>query len=191
MPALRVVLRVAIVLAVAAALIAVETSSRSGVLWRLVTFTYQANLLAAAFYLWTLISPRADDRTGLRGAVVLYLTVAGLIWNLFLTEMSMGYTPANILLHIVVPALALADWLIVGRSPGSLRWWHPIAWLGYPLGYLGLALAVLNHAGRRAPYYFLDPGTVGASVVVGNIAALAGGFLALGYGIAAIGRRVR
>ncbi len=44
---LRVLLRVLIVAAVVVALIAVETSSRSGVLWRLVTFTYQANVLAA------------------------------------------------------------------------------------------------------------------------------------------------
>ena len=29
-----------------------------------ITFTYQANLMAAAFYLWTLVSPRADTRAG-------------------------------------------------------------------------------------------------------------------------------
>ena len=55
-------LRVLIVAAVVIALIAVETSSRSGVLWRLTTFTYQANVLAAAYYLWTLFSARADVR---------------------------------------------------------------------------------------------------------------------------------
>ena len=82
---LRVLLRVAIVVAVVLALIAVATSSRSGVLWRLSTFTYQANLLAVAYYVWTLVSPRADDRVGLRGAVVLYVVMAGVLWNLFLT----------------------------------------------------------------------------------------------------------
>ena len=71
--------------AVVAALIAVEATSRSGVLWRLITFTYQANVLAAAYYLWTLVWPRADARIGLRGAVVLYVVIAGVIWNLFLT----------------------------------------------------------------------------------------------------------
>ncbi|MDT5240904.1 MAG: hypothetical protein QOD97_3102, partial [Mycobacterium sp.] len=53
-----------LVLAVLLALVFVELSSRSGVLWRLVTFTYQANVLAAAYYAWTLVSPRADARTG-------------------------------------------------------------------------------------------------------------------------------
>src|ERR1700761_4966840 len=77
----RVLLRVLIVAAVVAALIYVEMSSRSGVLWRLMTFTYQANVVAAIYYLSTLFSARADGRAGVRGAVVLYVVVAGAIWN--------------------------------------------------------------------------------------------------------------
>lgn len=183
------VLRVVIVVVVLAALVLVETTSRSGVLWRLTTFTYQVNVLAAAYYVWTLASPaRADARPGLRGAVVLYVVVAGTVWNLFLTGMSMGYTLANVLLHVVMPVLALADWLLVGRSQGGVRWWQPLAWLGYPVVYLGLALLVLNEAGRRAPYYFLDPDSVGAAAVAGNVALLALAFAALGYVISGLGR---
>ena len=40
-----------------------------------------------------------------------------------------------------------------------------MAWLAYPAAYLALALLVLNHVGRRAPYYFLDPGTIGTASV--------------------------
>jgi hypothetical protein len=180
---------VAIVLAVVLALVAVELSSRAGVLWRLVTFTYQANVLAAVYYAWTLVSPRADARTGLRGAVVLYVVVAGLIWNLFLTGRSMGYTSANVLLHVVVPLLAVTDWVLIGRGEGTVRWWQPFAWLAYPAVYAGLALAVLNSAGRRAPYYFLDPGSVGVATVAANTGLLAVGFLGLGYLLLALGRR--
>ncbi|MET0473873.1 MAG: Pr6Pr family membrane protein [Mycobacterium sp.] len=178
---LRLAIRATIVLAVVLALAVVEFSSRSGVAWRLITFTYQANILAAVYYAWTLFSPRADHRTGLRGAVVLYVVVAGIIWNLLLTGRSMGYTPANFLLHVVVPVLAVADWLLVGRDTGTARWWQPLAWLAYPAAYLGLALVVLNHTGRRAPYYFLDPGSVGIGAVAVNVALLALGFLGLGY----------
>ena len=185
---LRLFLRVTLVLAVVLAIVLVELSSRSGVLWRLVTFTYQANVLAAAYYAWTLVSPRADARSGLRGAVVLYVVVAGVIWNLFLTERSMGYTPANVLLHVVVPLLAITDWLLIGRGEGAVRWWQPFAWLVYPAAYAGLALAVLNHAGRRAPYYFLDPGSVGIAAVVVNTSILALGFLGLGYLLLAMAR---
>jgi hypothetical protein len=183
-----VVLRIAIVVAVIVALIAVEASSRSGVLWRMITFTYQANGLAAAYYLWTLASPRADARVGLRGAVVLYVVIAGVIWNLFLTGHSMGYTGANILLHLIVPVLALTDWLLVGRGQGRVRWWQPVAWLVYPAAYLAAALAVLNNLGRRAPYYFLDPDSVGIASVVGNICVLAACALVLGYTLLAVNR---
>lgn len=170
-----------IVLAVVLALVAVEMTSRSGVAWRLITFTYQANILAAAYYTWTLVSPRADARTGLRGAVVLYVVVAGVVWNLLLTGRSMGYTPSNFLLHVVVPVLAVTDWLVVSRGASVGKWWHPLAWLAYPAAYLGVALVVLNRVGRRAPYYFLDPGSVGIAAVTVNVAVLAAGFVGLGY----------
>jgi len=187
---LRAALRVAIVLAVVAALIVVATSTRSGLLWRLSTFTYQANLLAAVYYLWSLGWPRADARVGIRGAVVLYVLIAGVIWNLFLTGHSMGYTPANMLLHVAVPVLALTEWLLVGRGKAQVRWWQPVAWLAYPAAYLALALVVLNNVGRRAPYYFLDPGAVGTASVVVNVCVLAGGALTLGYTLLVINRVV-
>src|ERR1700712_1989949 len=129
---LAIVVRVAIVAAVLAAILLVEVTSRSGVAWRLTTFTYKANVLAAAYYTWTLFSPRAESRAGLRGAVVLYVVVAGVIWNLYLVDLSMGYTGANVLLHVVVPVLAVADWLLVGHSQSLVRWWQPWAWLAYP-----------------------------------------------------------
>ena len=190
---LRVALRATIVLAVAIALLVVEVTSRSGVAWRLITFTYQANILAAAYYAWTLFSPRADARTGLRGAVVLYVVVAGVVWNLLLTGRSMGYTPANFLLHVVVPVLAITDWLlvghrVVGHGTSVGKWWHPIAWLAYPAAYLGVALVVLNRIGRRAPYYFLDPGSVGIAAVTVNVTVLAAGFVGLGYLLLAAAR---
>jgi hypothetical protein len=184
---LRLLLRVAIVVAVLLALVLVEFSSRSGLAWRLVTFTYQANVLAAAYYAVTLVFPRADSRTGWRGAVVLYVVVAGVIWNLFLTGRSLGYTPANFLLHVVVPILAVADWVLIGRDAAP-KWWQPFAWLAYPAAYLGLALVVLNRAGRRAPYFFLDPRSIGMGGVALNVALLGAGILGLGFLLLALAR---
>ncbi|KUI35060.1 Pr6Pr family membrane protein [Mycobacterium sp. GA-2829] len=185
---LRTAVRLAIVAAVVVSVVVVELTSRSGVLWRLVTFTYQANLLAAVFYAATLVSPRFDARSALRGAAVVYVAVAGLVWNLLLTGRSMGYTPANFLLHVVVPVLALAEWGLAARAQTAVRWWYPWAWLVYPALYVVVALVVLNRAGRRAPYYFLDPGSVGALAVGVNIGLLGAGFLALGYLLTALGR---
>ena len=102
----------------------------------------------------------------------------------------MGYTPANVLLHLVVPLLAMTDWLLVGRGQAQVRWWQPLVWLAYPAAYLALALAVLNNAGRRAPYYFLDPDAIGTATVVANVCVLAGGALALGYTLLVINRAI-
>jgi len=147
------------------------------------------NLLAALYYAWTLASPRADARVGVRGAVVLYVVVAGVIWNLFLTGHSMGYTVANLLLHVVVPGLAVADWLLVGRGVAKVRWWQPFAWLlAYPAAYGVVALVVLNRLGRRAPYFFLDPASVGVSSVATNVGLLAVGILGLGFVLLALTR---
>lgn len=184
----RTVVRVAVIACVAAAVLIVELTSSRGVSWRLITFTYQANLLAAAYYLWTFVAPRANGRVGLRGAVVLYVVMAGVVWNLFLTEHSMGYTPANLLLHVAVPVLVIADWVLVGRGVTRVPWWYPVAWLAYPAAYLLLALLVLNTAGRRAPYYFLDPGSVGAPAVALNVAMLAACVLAAGYALLGVNR---
>jgi hypothetical protein len=182
------VLRIALVTAVVIALVTVELTSRSGVSWRLVTFTYQVNLLAALYYAWTLASPRADARVGVRGAVVLYVVVAGVIWNLFLTGHSLGYTAANLLLHVVVPVLAVTDWLLVGRGIAKVRWWQPFAWLAYPAAYGVVALVVLNRLGRRAPYFFLDPASVGVRSVATNVGLLAAGILGLGFVLLALTR---
>jgi hypothetical protein len=185
---LRLGIRICIVAAVVAALVVVEYSTRSGVLWRLITFTYQANLMAAAFYLWTLVLPRADTRAGLRGGVVLYVVMAGVIWNLFLAQVSMGYTPANVLLHVVVPVLAVAEWLMAHGVQGAIRWWQPLTWLLYPAVYAAVALLVLSGAGRRVPYYFLDPAAVGPWAVLTNIALLGVVFAGCGYALMALTR---
>ena len=48
--------------------------------------------------------------------------------------------------------------------------------------------AISAGAGRRAPYYFLDPGSVGATSVVLNVSAMAVCVLALGYALLAVNR---
>ena len=87
-----------------------------------------------------------------------------------------------------MPSLVIVDWLVVGRSQRHILWWQPLVWLIYPAVYVVVALLVLNRAGRRAPYFFLDPESVGMVAVVANIGLLAVFVLGLGYGISAVGR---
>jgi hypothetical protein len=79
----------------------------------------------------------------------------------------------------------LADWLLIGRGMAPVRWWQPFAWLVYPAAYGVLALVVLNQAGRRPPYFFLDPASVGIAAVAANIGLLGLGILALGFALLA------
>ena len=166
-----------------------RTDVALGGVWRLVTFTYQANLLAAVYYAWTLVSPRADARIGLRGAVVLYVVVAGVIWNLFLTGHSMGYTVGK-------PLAARGRASAGDRRLAVRRHEAPCRSAGgspscgsrirRPTG--SWRSSVLNRVGRRAPYYFLDPGSVGVAAVAANVSLLAVGFLGLGYLLVALAR---
>jgi len=184
-----VVLRIAILATILLAFVLVAATSRSGLWWRFSTFTYEVNLLAAGYFLWAVLRPAAARRLpGLRGAVVLYVVVAGVIWNLYLTEMSMGYTVQNVLLHVVSPVLVTLDWLLIGRSQGRVTWWHPLAWLGYPLLYLIALLAYLNSERGRFLYYFLDVDQIGITGLARNVVLLAIGFAALGYVVLGIGR---
>ncbi len=184
-----VVLRIAIVATILLAFVLVAATSRSGLWWRFSTFTYEVNLFAAAYFSWALIWPAAALRhPGLRGAIVLYVVVAGVIWNLYLTEMSMGYTPQNILLHFVSPVLVALDWLLIGRSQERLIWWHPLAWLCYPLLYLIAILAYLNSERGRFLYYFLDVDQIGLAGLARNVVLLGVGFAALGYLVLGAGR---
>ena len=182
-------LRNAIVATILLAFLITATTSRSGLWWRFSTFTYEVNLLAAAYFLWAVLRPAAARQLpGLRGAVVLYVVVAGVIWNVYLTEMSMGYSPQNILLHVVSPILVGLDWLLIGRSQERVTWWHPIAWLGYPLLYLIATLVYLNSERGRFLYYFLDVDQIGMAGVARNVTLLAIGFAALGYLLLGLGR---
>jgi len=182
-------LRVAIVATILLAFLITATTSRSGLWWRFSTFTYEVNLLAAAYFLWAVVRPAAAVRLpGLRGAVVLYVVVAGVIWNLYLTEMSMGYTVQNIMLHILSPILVGLDWLLIGRSQSRVTWWHPLAWLSYPLLYLVAILVYLNSERGRFLYYFLDVDQIGLAGLARNVVLLAIGFAALGYVVLGIGR---
>jgi uncharacterized membrane protein YfhO len=56
----------------------------------------------------------------------------------------------SLLVHVVVPVLVVADYLLVGRTVG--RWWWPLTWALLPLLYL------VYYAGAGVlAYDFLDP----------------------------------
>jgi hypothetical protein len=145
--------------------------------------TLAVALTATGSLLWpVLVRGALEPRRGLlRGASTTY-TVGTLI--LFPLLLGGDYeSRASLLMHLVVPLLAIGDWLFVGRNQGRLRWWAPVAWLVVPLLYLP---AYMYRSGvARPPYTFLDPAK---GDFVTWVFVLVGAFLALGLVVWAVGR---
>lgn len=139
-------------------------SAWAGVLAALVTggwevlryFTQVSTLCVALSATASLLTPLVLDgalesRWGVaRGAATTYATITLLV---FATMLGADYsTLTSLLTHLVVPLMAVTDWLLVGRNQ-RLAWWWPLAWLSVPLLYL-----VTYVVGGEALYRFLVPG---------------------------------
>ncbi len=150
-------------------------------------FTIQSNILAATMLVLTAIVPR-DDRTRLfeivRGAATFSIAITGVVFALLLSglqeQLDTHNAFANAVVHYVVPAAAVVDWLL---DPPRLRLGAKaaLAWLAYPLVWFGYTL-VRGAAVDWYPYPFVDVHEHGYGGVflrgVAFLAAFAAGALA-------------
>jgi hypothetical protein len=129
-------------------------------------FTIQVNLFALVLLLagvvpgaWT-PSLRRDL---LRGAVVLYVVLAGLVYVVLLADLAVRYRVAvpwvDHVLHRVMPLVLVADW-VLDPPTTALDLRRATVWLGYPLFWLAATLG-LGALGGWYPYPFLDPRLAG------------------------------
>lgn len=91
---------------------------------------------------------------------------------------------ADILLHYVVPAGALAHW-IVYRHAGRLA--APLIWCLYPTLYFAYALA-RGELLDSYPYPFIDVAVLGYRQVLLNAAGLLAAFVGLGFAVLGLAR---
>lgn len=139
----------------------------------------QASLLTGLVFLTLAVTGRRVEpiATWLRGAMTMLLM---LVCVTYLTVIDGDLdTTGSLFEHLVTPVLALADWVLAGRTRGA-RWWYPLSWLVFPLAYLVYFLLADVQLYRS----FLDPtsGDFGLTVVQFLVALLAAGYLL--YGIA-------
>ncbi|MEE1787453.1 Pr6Pr family membrane protein [Streptomyces sp. SP17BM10] len=123
-----------------------------------------------------------------RGAVVLYLVITGLVYGTVLAKYPDQLTIpwVNDVLHRVVPLAVLADWLI-DPPTRRLRPRTALWWLGFPLLYL-LYTLLRGWAAAWYPYPFLDPGVHGGyRRVAGACALVAAAFVVVGAAVLAAG----
>lgn len=136
-------------------------------------FTIESNLFAAALLIcmgiYELIHKDIKWLPYLRGGVTLYMTMTGIIYVLLLSgnEVALQTTipVVNIVLHYIVPALVLLDWLVFPpKDRMSIR--IALVWLAYPLLYLVYSLVRGGITGWY-PYPFINPITNGWPNVIG------------------------
>lgn len=155
-------------------------------------FTIQSNVAYGIFAGWAAYrTHKGDEWTSapLKGAVTLYVVITGLVYHLVLTNSASGFamgpvqrdlveSVGNQLLHTVVPALAVLDWLLFDAR-GRYRWRYALYWLAFPVGYLAFALLrglVLD----KYPYPFIDAGKLGYDGVAVSTVVFAVAFWILG-----------
>lgn len=135
-------------------------------------FTIDSNIASVfvlAFGGYLLLGRRAEPSwfLGLRAAVVTYMVVTGIVYNVLLRgiELPQGFTLpwSNEVLHVVAPVYLLVDWLFApGRRP--LGWRaigpilvFPIVWAGYTLLRGPFTPDTVLGRDHWYPYPFLDP----------------------------------
>ncbi len=131
-------------------------------------FTVQSNLLVLITSLQLSRRPDRDGQTWrvLRAAAVAGITVTGVVHFVLLRpllDLDGWSNAADKLLHLAVPALAVAGWLMFGPRP-RMTGRVVLAALGWPLAWLALTLTV-GAASGWYPYPFLDPAEKGADGV--------------------------
>ncbi|MDN7672619.1 Pr6Pr family membrane protein [Burkholderia oklahomensis] len=150
-------------------------------------FTQLSSLYAAAVLaagLWLATRPPSRRYESARGAVVLYMAIAGIVYALLLADVDTLHhaTPhyTNWVLHRIMPIAVFIDWLYVAPRV-RIDWSHLARWLAFPLAYLGYTL-VRGALVDWYPYPFVDPRAHGYLIVAaysGAIAAGSIGFAAL------------
>lgn len=127
----------------------------------------------------------------LKGAITVSVLASLVITYIFVNPTTVAATPltgiagaSQLMVDLVVPLLAIADWLLFDPK-GQYRASDPIVWLLYLFLYAAYTLLLGNNFvmpdGNRYPYWFLNVDLMGWSDVFINILICVVIFLVLGY----------
>jgi hypothetical protein len=113
-----------------------NVSIAMGLVNHLSLFSIQTNVLVALVGTVALVRPNAQRlllRASVQSAVVVYVIVVGVVFEVLLRSDSQGMQfVADRVLHAMIPILYLLYWLIFAPR-GKLSWVDPILWLIYPV----------------------------------------------------------
>ncbi|MDO4564003.1 MAG: Pr6Pr family membrane protein [Clostridia bacterium] len=156
-------------------------------------YTLVSNVLIACYFSVACVRAIKGGATllpDLKGALIMGITVTGLVFHTMLSHISfnMGSTQtvANQLLHTVTPLLCVADWLLFDEK-GRYTKLSPLKWVIIPDIYFvfatiyGFTSGATFYDGSRFPYFFIDYDRLGAGKVMLYVVGLNLAFVALGY----------
>jgi len=155
-------------------------------------FTILSNILVATVFTTVGLQRYADGffaHSKVKAGIGVYIFITGLVYFLILRH---TWNPtglswlADVLLHYVMPALYLIEWLFF-TPKGYLRWNDAARWLAFPLAFVVWALfwgAIFGFY----PYPFIDVPKLGYPQVLVNSVFMAIAFLVVGLLLVAIDR---
>lgn len=153
-------------------------------------FTIQSNLAAiVVLAVAALGRPSTRAWAWIRGAATFCMVVTGIVYAVLLAGHDVGVIDpwVNTVLHQVMPAALLLDWVLLGpavRTPRRTLWW-----LALPLVFFAYSL-VRGPLADFYPYPFLDPRLPGGYLRVAAYAAvLAVMMAAVALAVGAVGDR--
>lgn len=158
-------------------------------------FTLQSNLLMAAVWIWVGVAglsgrrlPRPADYA--RASTTTYVALVGLVYATLLAPLGVaGGVPvpwANVVLHVVIPTVAVLDWVFVADRK-ALGWRLLPVVMVYPVVWLAVVI-VRGATDGWVPYPFLDPGR-GYGAVAVTVVAITVVTVVAGAAVFALSRR--
>ena len=167
-----------------------QVGSAAGAMWVMLRFfTILTNVIAAAVFTGIAFGQPAFRSQSLLGLMTLSILFVGAVYVLLLrglVELSGGAATANLILHYIVPGLALLFWLLFAPK-GALKWGDPVLWAIYPLAYFAYAL-VRGASDGKYPYPFMDIPKVGWTSAVTTVAIILVAYLLVGTFFVWLGR---
>lgn len=157
-------------------------------------FTILTNILVATLMTLPVVAAnrpagRWAGSEGVRAAATMFITVVGLAYHFLLaaTWNPQGLLyPVNMILHYLMPAAMLIDWLIF-TPKGRLRWVDPVKWLGFPLVY-GFWTVIHGKLSGWWPYWFINIDELGWARAGAGFGGLLAFFLLTGLALVMIDR---
>ena len=191
----------ALLIAVCACGLYIETGLTHGRIdWSIFNYyTIISNLICLVYFIFAFAANIVSALKGngpvtfaprIKGAVVLCITATLLIYQLVLAptpfSMGTGASLGNTLVHLVVPLMAILDWLLFD-SKGNYKKYDPVLWLVTPAAYFAYIIVRAQFWGPirgiagKYPYGFIDIDHFGLKQVLINIGEFAFFFLVIGY----------